>query len=405
MRRLAIVASHPIQYQAPWFRALARACELDVLFCHRQDARGQGEAGFDRDFEWDVPLTGGYRSQWLDNVSRQPGVGHFGGCDTPGVEAVLAAGRYDACVVSGWYLKSYVQAIRACRRIGVPVLVRGDSQLDGERSALKRAAKYLPYRWFLARIDAHLYVGAANKAYLQHYGVPEHRLFFVPHVVDSTWFAREAARARTSGVRAELAAALGLDSETAVVLFCGKLIDKKRPADLVRAVEELAARGERVRGVFVGSGPLEADLRRLVERTHAPVSFAGFQNQSRMPAWYAMADVLALPSESETWGLVVNEAMSCGVSAVVSDRVGSSRDLVDDLLTGRRFPCGDVRALAEAIAATLRTRRDRPRDVQAALVKTMHAFGLERAVTGVLDAVESVSRGGVAVPVPARTDA
>src|ERR1700741_4307399 len=96
--RVAVVASHPIQYQAPWFRALARATDLEVFFCHRQDAAGQAAAGFGVPFEWDVPLLDGYRSQWLENVAARPGVSSFSGCDTPSIEERLAAGGFSACI-------------------------------------------------------------------------------------------------------------------------------------------------------------------------------------------------------------------------------------------------------------------------------------------------------------------
>ncbi len=171
--RLAIVASHPIQYQAPWFRALARETDLTVFFCHRQDAAGQAAAGFGVEFDWDVPLLDGYRFHWLENRARTPDVSTFSGCDTPELDQRIRTGNFDACIVSGWYLKSYLQAIRACRKYHVPVFLRGDSQLATRRSPLVGAAKYLPYRWLLRHVDGHLYVGQANREYLRHYGVPD----------------------------------------------------------------------------------------------------------------------------------------------------------------------------------------------------------------------------------------
>ena len=85
-----------------------------------------------------------------------------------------------------------------------------------------------------------------------------------------------------------------------------------------------------------------------------PVSFAGFLNQGEIPAAYAACDALVLPSDyGETWGLVVNEAMACGVPAVVSDAVGCGPDLVEEGQTGMIFPLGDIPALARAIEAVL----------------------------------------------------
>src|SRR6266536_208125 len=87
--RLGILTSHPIQYQAPWFRALAKVVDLEVFFAHRQSAAEQGKAGFGVAFDWDVDLLCGYRHQFLKNVASRPGVDHFFGCDTPEVAEII----------------------------------------------------------------------------------------------------------------------------------------------------------------------------------------------------------------------------------------------------------------------------------------------------------------------------
>ena len=94
--RLGIVTSHPIQYQAPLFRALARCVDLRVYFAHQATAKNQAEAGFGVGFDWDTDLTGGFQHTVLQNVSRRPGITRFAGCDTPTIGKVLAADKIDA---------------------------------------------------------------------------------------------------------------------------------------------------------------------------------------------------------------------------------------------------------------------------------------------------------------------
>lgn len=394
MRRVAVVASHPIQYQAPWFRALARVCDLTVLFCHRQDGEGQARAGFAEPFEWDVPLLDGYRSEWLENVSGTPGVDRFGGCDTPGIKGRLAQGQFDACIVSGWYLKGYLQAIRACRGLGVPVIVRGDSQLKGTRSRVFSLAKQIPYRWLLQRIDAHLYVGKANYAYLRHFGVRPERLFFAPHFVENDRFAAEAAKARQSGAARSLRERWGATESTAVFLFVGKFIVKKRPADFISAVARLAGKGQDVRGVLVGSGPEDAALRAQAAAVGGPIAFDGFQNQTQIASRYAAADCLVLPSDGrETWGLVVNEAMATGLPAVVSDAVGCGPDLIDGRRTGFTYPVGDVARLSARMRDAISLRATTARDVREAVLAQVGRYSCEAAVAGTIAALQAVGRG------------
>src|SRR5712691_13444340 len=114
--RLGVLTSHPIQYQAPWFRELANATDLHVFFAHRQTAAEQ--AGFGAAFDWDLDLLAGYPHTFLRNVAQNPSVNHFFGCNTPEIREIIGTKRFDAFIVTGWSLKSYWQAIRACRRAG-----------------------------------------------------------------------------------------------------------------------------------------------------------------------------------------------------------------------------------------------------------------------------------------------
>lgn len=398
--RVAVVASHPVQYQAPWFRGLASRLDLQVFFCHRQDAAGQADAGYGRSFEWDVPLLDGYASTWLDNVSASPGVGSFAGCDTPGVAEELAAGRFDAVIVLGWYLKSYLQAIRAARRLSIPVLLRGDSTLATERSWARRAVKYLPYRWLLRSVAGHLVVGQGNREYLRHYGVRPERLFDVPHAVDDEWFAERASHERRQGARLRERSALGIPAAARVALFVGRLVDSKRPLDLVRALAHPALPDD-VWGLFVGSGPLEGQARSLASSIGARAVFAGFRNQRALPACYVAADWLVLPSDGrETWGLVANEALACGLPLVISQAAGCAADLAVGL-AGTSFPAGEIEKLVEALTAIRADLVGREVLVRAAVDERSRAFSCGRAVRSTVDAVHAVAARPTSTRVPA----
>lgn len=388
--RLALVVSHPIQYQAPWFRALARVTDLTVFFCHRLDAAGQADAGYGVPFDWDVPLLDGYRFVWLANVARRPSVFRFDGCDTPEIFERIRTGGFDVCIVSGWYLKSYVQAILACRRHGVPVLLRGDSQLKTARSTVTKTLKYVPYRLLLNSVAGHLVVGEANRRYLAYYGVAADRLFGVPHVVDTEWFAAGASQARADGSAAAIRGELDIPTEASIILFVGRLVDQKRPLDFVEAVAR-AARRRRVVGLVAGSGPLGGAIETRAREIGSPIRMIGFRNQSALPAVYAAAQMLVLPSDArETWGLVVNEAMACGTPAVVSDTVGCAPDLIEPH-TGRVCGLGDVDGLADAIVALDDLRKSAPGAVQSALLHMTDRFSIARAANATVAAVGDVS--------------
>src|SRR6266568_2226352 len=103
--RLAILTTHPIQYQSPWFRALATQPEIDleVWFCHDASSAEQARAGFSVEFDWDVSLLDGYRHRFLKNVAAKARVSTFRGLDTPEVAEIIKRERFDAVIINGWH--------------------------------------------------------------------------------------------------------------------------------------------------------------------------------------------------------------------------------------------------------------------------------------------------------------
>lgn len=387
MTRLAIVTTHPIQYQVPWFRALSDVpgIDLTVLFATLPDAQQQGE-GFGVEFQWDIPLLDGYRYVVLPNVARTPGVEHFSGCDTPSIGQVLQMGRYDAVIVNGWVVKTCLQALWACRRLGIPCLVRGESNALRPRARWKR----LLHRLLLSQYAACLYIGQANRAFYQANGVPSRKLFFVPYGVDNQRFA-VAARDLVPQ-RPALRQAWGIQPQAMVAVFCAKFIAKKRPMDLLQALAQLQKPSEPlIHLLMVGTGELQEACQAYATQHQLSVTFAGFLNQSEMPKAYVAADVQVLPSDDgETWGLVINEGMACGLPAVVSDRVGCQADLVEPGVTGEVFPLGDGAALA---ACLRRLAADPSKRVAmaAGARQRVAGYGIEQMVDGTLEALAAVT--------------
>ena len=350
--RLAIVSSHPIQYNAPWFRFLtAKGLDgLRVFYLWDGGVTEQLDRGFGVNVKWDVPLLEGYEHEFVPNCSRHAGTSGWRGLDNPSLAGRLEAFHPDAILVFGYnYLTHYrLLFSRLARR--VPLLFRGDSH----RLVPERGVKdWLRRRWIRSvfrRFDAFLHVGQANKAYFQLHGVPEQRLVFAPHAVDNDRFFSQAVTAKDEAARWKIS--LGILPSRRVILFAGKFEPKKRPLDLVAAF--LRARLENATLLLVGSGEEENALRQ--EAAGQPdIVFAPFQNQSQMPRTYAAGDVFVLPSRGrgETWGMAVNEAMCLSRPIIVSHHVGCAQDLVQPRRNGLVFPAGDMAALAAALRESL----------------------------------------------------
>lgn len=386
--RVGILSTHPIQYYTPWYRALAEQVDLRVLYCHQQSPTEQAQAGFGVPFTWDIPLLEGYSSEFLPNQARHPNVNSFGGCDTPEIARRIRAKHFDAFIVHGWYVKSYWQAIIACWQSGTPLLVRGDSHLATPRSRLKRQVKDGVYRAFLSRFDGYLAVGQMTREYYLHYGADPRKIFFAPHAVDNDFFARRADSLRP--MRAALRAQWGLPDDALVFAAVGKLIPRKRPWDILRAIEAAAPDTPRLWGLMVGDGPQRAELEAAARAHPLPIAFTGFLNQTELPQAYAASDCLLLASDDDTWGLVINEGMASGLPALVSNLVGCAPDLVLPEQTGQQFPCGSVPALAGLL-----TRLGHAPDTLAAWGQQARQhiahYSLDAAVAGTLQALAHVT--------------
>lgn len=385
--RVALVTTHPVQYQVPWIRKLASEPDIDlhVYYAMVPDVRQQG-AGFGVEFSWDLPLLEGYAHSVLRNVSKQPSLVTFSGCDTPDIFREVREGQWDAVIVNGWGVKSTVQAVLAARLSGVPCLVRGE--VNGLRK--RRWAIHLAHAVLFRLYAGFLAIGSPNRSYYRSHGAPATKIFWTPYGVDNRFFQLPDQQA-TEG-RQRLRSKYGVPEDAVCLLFCGKFEHKKRPLQLIEAFSRLrpSASGCAVHLLMVGDG----ELRKQCEQAAAghAVHFSGFMNQREIVAAYAATDLLVLPSDAgETWGLVVNEAMAAGLPAVVSDHVGCHEDLVVAGETGAVFPLDDVTALTEALQALV----DNPvrlRAMGANAQLKVQAFSIDAVVAGCLDGLRSVCR-------------
>jgi len=391
--RVACLVSHPIQYQAPLFRYLAArpGIDLTVFFLSDLSIHGYSDSGFGVSVKWDVPLLDGYRHDFLPRLGSGNGLS-FWRPWTFGLRARLRRGRFDALWVHGYAHRGCIAGIAAAKSLGIPVLLRGDSNLLGETDdALKLGLKRIAMPALFRAIDGFLAIGRLNREYYLHYGVEAGRIFPMPYAVDNEFFrgAAEQARPRREQLRAEL----GLHPGRAVILFASKMQSIKRAADLLEAYARMSSDGAAEPAaymVFAGDGEERARLeRRARSLKWDSIRFIGFRNQSELPALYDLSDVFVLPSEHEPWGLVINEVMNAGTPVVVSDRVGAGPDLVEDGVNGFVYPARDVAALANRLHRMIDNPEDRAAMGARALEKVAH-LGFDADRDGLLSALDSI---------------
>ena len=354
MKRIAVIVSHPIQYNSPVFKLLAASegILLKVFYTWGQAQGEKFDPGFGKNIAWDIPMLEGYEYEFMENTAKDPGSHHFRGIINPGLIRSVSAWHPDGVIVYGWNFQSHLSALRYFKG-KVPVLFRGDSTLLDERPGIKRSMRKTFLRWVYGHVDYALYTGTRNKEYFIRHGLQEDQLIFAPHAIDNARFAgtgdqysKEAGKWRHQ---------LGIGAGDRVVLFAGKLEPKKNPFFLL----ELAARipDPRLKFLVTGNGILEKALK---EKALADPRFLflDFQNQQQMPLVYRLGDVFILPSSGpgETWGLAVNEAMACGLAVMVSDKAGCAIDLVREGENGMIIRGGDPGPAAGFLRSALEDR-------------------------------------------------
>jgi len=376
--KLAIVATHPIQYYAPWFRYSTDHTDLELCVFYLWEGP-KVDPDFQQKFEWDVPLTDGYDYEFILNTSNDPGTHHYKGLQNPELISTVSNWKPDALLLMAYNYESIVSLITRWKSI--PKIFRGDSHnlgRDKKESTVKRFAK----RGLYGSLQAILYVGEANKQMYQSFGVKEKKLFFSPHAIDSERFEK-------SKSNKDFRSELGIEDEEFVFLFVGKLIEKKQPKLLLDAFLNLES--ENTHLVFCGTGPLENELKSRAKESKK-IHFLGFQNQSMMPSVYHLGDVIVLPSKGnrETWGLCINEAFSCNRPAIVSNHVGCYLDLIDQGRTGWTFDANSLDDLMLAMKECLKN-QNQLNQMGNAANKLIQDYSYKKATQGLLEALDSLS--------------
>jgi glycosyltransferase involved in cell wall biosynthesis len=343
---LAIVVSHPIQYQAPLFRRLhARGrIAIEVLFLSDHGVDPSFDAGFGRQVRYDVPLTEGYPHRFLANVSPRPSVGRFTGLINPGVVRALATSGSRAVLVHGYGHVSECLALALAKVMRVPYLMLCDSRnpAQGTGDSPRWRVKRVLVGAVMRGAACCLANGLLNGRYYLDLGVRPDRIGWAPMTIDQEFFAIGGAQGRAE--REQRLRGIGLDPELPVALFAAKLQPRKRVLDFVAAGDRLDGR---MSFVVVGDGEQRAAVE-AAARSRPWLASLGFVNQQELARWYGTADVFVLPGEREPWGLAVAEAMAAGALPVVTDDVGCAPDLVEGI--GRVVPVGSADVLAHSIS-------------------------------------------------------
>jgi len=389
--KVLFVCGHPVQYMSPLLQRMAQHPQLDIIaaYCRLRGAHAGIDPEFGAKIQWDIPLLDGY--PWVEIPNKGTDSEGFFGLYNPGLWKFVREGNFDAVFcLTGYIRASFWITYFASKLSGSAFLFGTDTIYLHPRDSKRWKHPVKRLFWpLLFRLASQVFAPCSGTCDLMRsLGIPDERVTLVPNVVDNDWWIAQSALVDREAVRASW----GVGPNTSVIVFCAKLQPWKRPLDLLQAFAQ--AKVENSLLVFAGEGPLRETLQSEAARLGVSdrVRFLGFVNQSQLPACYAAADLLVLPSEYEPFGLVVNEAMLCGCMAAASDRAGASRDLIAPVDPSFVYPCGDVPTLTALLRRALASPQELAK-LRVAAGERMKTWSPREYVDGTVEAVErAVSR-------------
>ena len=339
--KVAIIHNIISPYRTPLFEGLANhpSIDLTVYFCSQTH----------KDREWEIPVSDKYNYTVLPGFSL-----HFLGIIShlnPSIIPKLINGKYDAVIIGGCSDFTTQWAFIISKLLQTPIITWSESTAY-EPSLIRKLSLPL-VKSILRHSDACIVCGTRAKNYLISLGVMPKRIFCAYNAIDTGFFQQESAKYRLR--REELKTRLNM-KKGRLILYVGRLIELKGIHYLIRAFAKLRQETDNVGLVIAGNGKLKQELVSLCQTLQLPdVYFVDFIQQQQLPLYYSIADVFVLPSTEEVWGLVLNEAMSCGLPVITTRNVGASVDLIQDGVNGYVVAGGDPDQLYQALRKVLPT--------------------------------------------------
>ncbi len=338
MKKIAIITTHPIQYQIPLFKKFNKyKIKADVFFASTHGLSSKiADSEFSLKFNWDTyknPLKG-YKSYFSKNQKNT--IFDFN-LSFKNLEKILKRNHYDAILIFGWNKTLYLKAFLIAKKLGIKTILRVETNLNSKISLIKKYLKFCILKVYLKFFDYFLYIGSLNKDFYSFHGVPKKKLYYAPYFVENSFFEKNLNKKN-------LRKKLNLKNKK-IVIFVGKLIDRKNPHDFLKLAHKFQ-NNKRIHFLIIGSGELNFYCKNFINSHKLKnISMLGFLNQKKIREVYSISDLLILTSKYETWGLVVNEAMASGVPVIATKESGATKDLIESGVTGYSYNCGNIKEL------------------------------------------------------------
>ena len=346
--KLYYFAPHPIQYNIGIFKELEKSENIDfkVIFEDSMGLEPVFVKEFNKTVKWDVDLLGGYKYKFLKNFSFNNTGGFFSRIN-PAIITTLLSEKPDVIILHGYvHLSDWIVFFTA-KLLGIKIIFRGEAVLRGieHSDTLKQSIKRFVLSKWLNACDSIMYSCSGNKAYWKFYRVSEDKMFPLPCAVDNKFFRDEYRKYILE--KEDIKKELSIGKNDFVILFSARFTSRKRPLDLLKALSKIDNKDIVI--LFVGDGLEKKNMEKYAKENNLKAVFTGFQNQTEISKYYAIADLDIVISDYDPSPKAMNEAMNFELPIIVTDIVGTAYDLVKDGENGFIVKVGDINTIAQKI--------------------------------------------------------
>ena len=337
--KVAMIYNMPSPYRIPLFNELAKNPNIDLCVYF--------ETGREKNREWKVEHSDLFKYKILSGISLNFARDVYYNIN-PMIIKELIFNKYDVIITAGYGSFSTQIAFFIAKFLKIPFILGSGSTINEPR---KIRSITLPLAKLIVKYaDAYVAYGTNAKKYLMHLGAPERDIFISYNTVDTDFFKDKCLKCgnRKNVIKKEFEII-----EENLILYIGQFVERKGIKYLLEAHKKLCDK-HNLGLLLIGNGPQKDELVELCRRENIDgVYFIDFVQKDALPQYYAIADVFVLPSTEEVWGLVINEAMACGLPVISTDKVGASIDLIKHGVNGCVIPASDVDRLYESLAIIL----------------------------------------------------
>ena len=344
-KKIAIFTTHPIQYQVPLFRMLAKIpnVKLKVYYASNQGVKFKKDKDFNRKFAWNIDLISGYDHEYIG--TNNDDVNSFF-LNSNSIYKKIKKNKFDLSIILGWNNLFYLKAIIYNFFFTKKLALRSENNLLKNSDIIKKILKKITFYFLFKAFDYFLVIGKRNYEFYIDNGVNKKKLIPAPYSVDNNFFKDNKINIY------KIKKKLNITKEI-IFIFSGKFIQRKRPLDILCALNLIKKYQKKYKFIFLGDGSLKNEcLKFSKENKIKNTNFLGFVNQKEIVNYYNIADIIVMPSEYETWGLSINEAMASKCACLVSKESGCSDDLIytkGKNKNGFTFKAGDIEDLSKKI--------------------------------------------------------